>query len=48
MHLEDYKRAIIKQILDYEVNPSEPGDESWNLGIHRAVEAVEETEYVNK
>lgn len=48
MHLADQKKAIIAQILEYEVNPSEPRDEAYNAGIHRAIEAVEETNYVIK
>lgn len=48
MHLEDYKKAIIQQILEYETHIFERSDEAFNAGINRAIEAVEETEYVNK
>lgn len=45
MHIADLKKAIINQILEYEVNASEPSEEAFNAGIHRAIEAVNETTY---
>lgn len=48
MHLADYKKAIIEQIKQYESHIFDRSDESFNAGIDRAIEAVEETEYVTK
>lgn len=48
MHLEDQKKAIIEQILEYETHIFEPRDESYNAGIFAAIEAVKETEYATK
>ena len=48
MHLSDYKKAIIEQIKQYESHIFDRSDESFNAGIDRAIEAVEETEYVTK
>ena len=48
MHLADQKKAIINQILEYETHIFEKSDAVFNAGIHRAIEAVEETEYVIK
>lgn len=48
MHLEDYKNAIINQILEYETHIFERSDESFNAGIYRAIDAIKETKYVTK
>ena len=45
MHIADLKKAIINQILEYEVHANEPPDEAFNAGIHQAIEAVKETDY---
>ena len=45
MHIADLKKAIINQILEYETHVFEPRDEAFNAGIHRAIEAVNETTY---
>ena len=45
MHIADLKKRIINQILEYEVNASEPSEEAFNAGLHRAIDAVKETVY---
>lgn len=47
IELEDLRAAIINQILEYETHIFEPRDESFNAGIHQAIEAVKEAQVGN-
>ena len=46
MHLSDYKAQIIEAIREQEISPDIRADELINIGLERAVEAVQEVKYV--